>query len=226
MRQRSRQIVSWEPAINNVNRMERAMVNVMVRTDMTYNDALDCLIQPEPLKLLRDAFPHFSGGSGDQFNDYEFPAGKVTLYFDMISMGVVPCQRKVMVLQHTAPHILQLTAMMDKMLGICSQLRKLRRILHDFHDKQVTPGAARHYWPTLQSLLPADHDFFRVKGDRFKDVFFDHATVELLREAPEIVAKGLLCDPNTNGGFKRGKTLIRAITNSSQMHYLFVGKET
>jgi hypothetical protein len=115
--------------------------------------------------------------------------------------------------------------MMEKLLGICSQHNKLRRILHAFHNNKVTAGAARHYWPTLQSLLPSDHAFFQVKGDRYKDVNFDYETVEMLREAPEIVAKGLLCDPNTNGGYKKGKPLIR-VTVGSQMHYLFTGPHT
>jgi hypothetical protein len=216
--------VSWEAAISNINQMERAVVNVMVKPgDLTHNDVLDCVVQPEPLGLLRAAFPHSGIGTvHDNARDYEFAGGKVTLYFDFVAMNVVPPKKSVMDLQHTAPKINQFNTMMDKLLGICSQHAKLRRILRKFDLHRVTVGAARHYWPTLQSLLPGDHAFFAVKGDRFKDVDFDYETIELLREAPEIVAKGLLCEPAVNGEYKKGKVLIRAMVGS-QMHYLFMG---
>jgi len=215
---------TWEPALTCINRMEKAMVRVMVKTgDLTYHDMIDWLLPPEPLQAMRVAAPYadLSRGS-DVSKDFDF-GNKASFALDFANMGYITPKRSLFAIQHDNKNHMQFAGIISKVIGIVIQHNKLRTILAHFRNKNVTPGAAKHYWPTLQSLLPSDHAFFQVKGDRFKDVFFEQNVMEHLREAPEIVAKGLLCDPNVNGLYRSNeRVLIRMSVDQSQYFPLFV----
>jgi hypothetical protein len=199
--------------------MEKAVVNLMAKTTgIAVTDVLDWVVPAEQLALLRAASPyaelHSSNFSSDQMRSVVFPFGKVTFYLDFVHMGCIPPCKSLINIQPNASKASELRAIVETVARITTQHAKLRHILRVFTSLQVTPGAARHYFPTLQSLLPSDHAFFSVKGDRFRNVFFDHETTEYLREAPEIIARGLLCDPRTNGKDKPGRELVRVQINS------------
>lgn len=206
---------TWEPALQNINRMERALVNMMAVSKLnsvTPSDVLDWMMPAEQLAVLRAASPFAEMSNSSFLSDgsrrIKFPFGAVTFYLDFIQIGIIPPNSKFIDIQPDAPKADDLRACVETIANIVSQYNKLRVILHEFKEKEVTPGAARYYWPTLQSLLPSDHVFFS-SGTRFREVALTHVTIELLREAPEIVAKGLLCDPNTNGKDKMGRSLVR-----------------
>jgi hypothetical protein len=221
---------TWYPARVNISRMERAMVNLMATLPgVSTDDVLDCLVPKEELTLLRAATPHAelspNSYTGDQKRDLDFPFGKVTLYIDFVAMKVIPPRTGYVKLQADAPKAETLRKCMETTVDIVKRHNKLRTILQAFDRLNVTPGAARHYWPTLQSLLPSDHAYFSVKGDRFRDVPFDYETTCLLREAPEIVAKGLLCEPMVNGKDKPGRALLRLRPEDSDQVFALITKE-
>jgi len=231
MRQHTVNTQTWEPAITNINRMERAVVNLMTKLpDVTPADVVDWVVPAEELRLLRAASPHTdlnsSSFSSDQMRSFTFPFGKITMYLDFVHMGCIPPKKSLIAIQSDTPKAGVLRAAMETVVSTVTQHSKLRTILAKFKHFNVTPGAARHYFPTLQSLLPTDHAFFKVSGERFKDVYLDHDTVELLREAPEIIARGLLCNPNVNGKDKPGRSLFRVQVSSEQQVFTLLAKET
>jgi hypothetical protein len=222
---------TWEPALSAINKMERAMVNVMVKLQgVTPADVVDWLVPPEALFALQAATPHAelnsSSFSSDQMRSIQFPFAKVTFYLDFVHMGCIPPKKNLITVQPNAPKAPELRAAMVTIHGIVTQHDKLRSILRWFTQHEVTVGAARHYFPTLQSLLPTDHKFFEVKGGRFKDVHIPYDTAEFLREAPEIIAKGLLVDPIRNGQDKPGRALVRASLEGSHVFVLMSKGET
>jgi len=222
---------TWYPARVNISRMERAMVNLMapLPKEVTTDDVLDCLVPKEELALLRAATPHAelanSSYTGGQQRDLDFSFGKVTLYIDFVAMKIIPPRTGYVKLQVDTPKAETLRRCMETTVDIVRRHNKLRTILQEFDRLNVTPGAARHYWPTLQSLLPTDHVYFSVKGDRFRDVPFDYETTCLLREAPEIVAKGLLCEPTVNDRDKPGRALLRLRPEGSDQVFALIIKE-
>jgi hypothetical protein len=222
---------TWEPALSAINKMERAMVNVMVKLGgVTPSDVIDWLVPAEQLALLRAATPHAelnsSSFSSDQMRSIQFPFAKVTFYLDFVHMGCIPPKKGLIAPQPSAPKAAELRAAMATISGIVTQHNKLRSILRWFTQHEVTAGAARHYFPTLQSLLPTDHRFFEVKGGRFKDAHIPYDIAECLREAPEIIAKGLLVDPNRNGKDKEGRSLVRVNVDGSHVFVLMSKGET
>jgi len=98
-----------------------------------------------------------------------------------------------------APKAEQLYRWIETISEIVMQHNKLRSIVKWLTTNNVTPGAARNCFPSLQSLLPPDHAFHKVSGDRHKPIAIPLDIAELLREAPEIVAQGLLINPKVNG---------------------------
>jgi hypothetical protein len=216
---------TWYPATQNIDKMERAMVNVMTKLQgVTPADVIDWVVPAEELALLRAATPHAevnsSSYSSDQMRNINFPFGKVTLYLDFVHMGVIPPKKNLITIQPDAPKAGQLRTCMETVMGIVTQFNKLRHILGRFKALNVTPGAAKYYFPTLQCLLPRDHAFFSVTGTRFRQVHFEYETMEYMREAPEILAKGLLVDPNVNGKDKPGRSLFRVDCGNSQVFVL------
>jgi hypothetical protein len=205
---------TWDPAQTNINRMERAVINRSIRTDgITPADVVDWLVPPEPLGRLRaaysDAETNMSGYSSDTSCTIRFPFAKITYHIDFLHCGCLPPKRALISVQPDVPKAEGLRAISEQAAHIVGQHNKLRKILQWFTSSEITAGAARHYFPTLQSLLPSDHKFFEVKGDRFRDVHIPYEIAELLREAPEIVARGVLAEPNVNGRDRPGRALVR-----------------
>jgi len=190
----------YQSAIYSIGKMERAVVRLMAPTEgLTPADVLDWIIPPDELKLLRATLPYAQVGDGSYSAEFRTPYGKVDGMLRYVAMGCVPPKSKLVAVQPEAPKHEQLMSMVEAIADIAKQFDKLRSIVRHFNTG-ITPGAAKHYFPAMQSLLDAGHPFHKVDGERHKAVPFTYEMAEMLREAPEIVAKGLLCDPNANGG--------------------------
>jgi hypothetical protein len=191
---------SYDAAETNINTMERAVVRVMATPEeLVPDDVLEWLVAPEPLQQLRAAFPYAHSFNYSGTSKIDFPFAKTTFVLDYGKLCCVPPKDGMMKLHFDAPKHEELWLWIEDVNTIVKQHDKLRTIVRWLTANNVTPGAARNCFPALQSLLPPDHPFHKVTGDRYKPIAIPLDIAELLREAPEIVAQGLLINPKVNG---------------------------
>lgn len=208
-------------AFDAIRNMERKVINALASTDgLTPDDFLDWLYPAEVLKLLRAAAPHAAIGSGlSTIDEFDMPLGnEVQFWVEFKKLNCVVPASGLVSLQANAPKADLCYNYVDTVCKIHQDYNKLRDIVAFFHKANVTPGGARHYWPTMQALLPKDHAFFKVSGERFKEAYFPLEIADKLREAPEIIAKGLIC-PDLLPIQDYGPLRIRA--NIGNIFYVF-----
>jgi hypothetical protein len=194
-RGRSPSTTLYDDAIYRINALEANVVRAMCPVeDLKPEDFLEWLLPPDVLAKLRAAWPHVQNKTGSDTSnitrDLDFACGKVCFSIDYGALKCLVPDDKLVV-----PHYVntRMVEYVESIGEIAKQYEKLRQIVWHFSRNTITPGAAKHYWPTLQPLLPEDHPFHKVTGDRYRAHALPYTIAENLREAPEIVAKGLLC---------------------------------
>lgn len=218
---RRRTTVSYDAANFNINSMERAVVCTMVPNEgLTKDDLLEWLVEPKLLADLRRLNQLVY--TPQRAISLRITAGMDTagIDLDFSKIKVLPPMPEVMRPQIDAPSAERWNAVMGELVTTVTQHTKLRYIVNWFTVNAVTPGAARYYFPSLQSLLPPDHEFFKVSGDRHKEIHLPLDIVDRLREAPEIIARGLLCDPKNNGQGRVHKFANVKINDGPVLHQL------
>lgn len=206
---------SYKPALSVIIQMEYNVVAAVAPLDdLTPDDFLDWLIPADDLKLLRAAFPVAEEPSSRSIGTKDFQ-----LYVEFERHKCLsPKELKNLKLQ-PSPKALACQRFVDVATEVHTDFNKLRKIVDYFNEETIAPGAARHYFPALQSLLPKSHPFFSVSGDRYREVAIPHGITELLREAPEIVAKGLVCPARESASTSMGLY----VHGNSQCFHMFGG---
>lgn len=230
MRRRQRSTEIYTNAIYNIDKLERAEFRLMAPLEgLLPSDVLDWLIPSAPLRQLRAALPYANVYAGVNSVTFRVPSvdmdmTKVDMRLSYAAIGCVPAKDSLIAIQPEAAKHEQLLALVETLVDITRQYDKLRDIVKYFNSKFVTPGAARYYFPTMASLLPTDHPFHKVGGERFKAVAFPMDITDYLREAPEIIAKGTLCDPAKNGRMPSTSHMVMQVNGEGQ--YFAISPET
>lgn len=219
MRRRSRNsnFTLYEAANYRINALEANTVRAMcLPGDITPDHFLEWLIEPDILSKLRAAWQFTASRNHTDFTPaFRFACGVVTFNIDYGKLKCLAPDNKYVKPQGSNDHMIDYV---ESIGAVANQYNKLRRIITEFHRQKVTPGAAKYYFPTLQPLLPEDHPFHKATGERHRSFAFPYEITEYLREAPEIIGKGLLCGGTT--AFRRGILLIQMQIGDGQFFQL------
>lgn len=185
-----------------INDMERAVIYRSVSVDFTPDDLLDTLLPAEVRRKLRDAEPHTRSSVALWDVGLRLHEFTLNLQINCADLGTL------------TPHDAEpeawggfpeqtiktplITSTLLEISGIVRDFNVVRRVVKWLNDEKVTAGCARHYIPGLGSLLPPQHAFHQVSGERFKDYYFSPEIADAIRHTPNTIAKGLLSDPNNH----------------------------
>ena len=175
----------------NLNGLEDRMIALVKKPALSTNEVMEWLFPKSTLDVLRAAKP-LAGGSDTLFdtNIVSLPFGEVALRINLVKSDIfVPRDGTEQLQDHKGEHIV---SYLEQVHAVCMEWNKVRCVVTWINDHIVTPGAARHYWPTILSLVNESHPVYGVDGERFKDVEGISAIIPLMRETAGIVATALL----------------------------------
>ena len=175
----------------NLNGLEDRMIALVKKPALSTNEVMEWLFPKSTLDVLRAAKP-VARESGTLFdtNIVSLPFGRVTLHINLAESDIfIPADGTEQLQDHKGEHIV---SYLEQVHAVCMEWNKVRCVVTWINDHIVTPGAARHYWPTILSLVNESHPVYGVDGERFKDVEGISAIIPLMRETAGIVATALL----------------------------------
>lgn len=210
------EVLHFEGASTGIFIMERAVIYRSVDTPFSASELVDCLFPAESLAKLRAAFPvaYTEGLPGQGYEELMLNGARVKFGVSFHELGLLRPHGNP-VLQNSAAKFAEVSAALHEVVQIVDDFNVIRSIVDWFHDHKVTPGCARYYFPGLCTLLPRDHVINQVDSTRFRDIVLDSQIAGLLRRAPEIIARGLLTDPDHSGAM-RSDCNIRLQINDGQ----------
>ena len=176
---------------DNLNGLEDRMIALVKKPALSTNEVMEWLFPKSTLDVLRAAKP-LAGGSDTLFdtNIVSLPFGEVTLRINLAESDIfIPRDGTEQLQDHKGEHIV---SYLEQVHAVCMEWNKVRCVVKWLNDHIVTPSAARHYWPTILSLVNESHPVYGVDGERFKDVEGISAIIPLMRETAGIVATALL----------------------------------
>ena len=176
---------------DNLNGLEDRMIALVEKPALSTNEVMEWLFPKSTLDVLRAAKP-VARESGTLFdtNMVSLPFGEVALRINLVKSDIfVPRDGTEQLQDHKGEHIV---SYLEQVHAVCMEWNKVRCVVTWINDHIVTPSAARHYWPTILSLVNESHPVYGVDGERFKDVEGISAIIPLMRETAGIVATALL----------------------------------
>ena len=176
---------------DNLNGLEDRMIALVKKPALSTNEVMEWLFPKSTLDVLRAAKP-VARESGTLFvtNMVSLPFGEVALRINLVKCDIfVPRDGTEQLQDHKGEHIV---SYLEQVHAVCMEWNKVRCVVKWLNDHIVTPSAARHYWPTILSLVNESHPVYGVDGERFKDVEGISAIIPLMRETAGIVATALL----------------------------------
>lgn len=176
---------------DNLNGLEDRMIALVKKPALSTNEVMEWLFPKSTLDVLRAAKP-VARESGTLFdtNIVSLPFGEVALRINLVKSDIfIPRDGTEQLQDHKGEHIV---SYLEQVHAVCMEWNKVRCVVTWINDHIVTPSAARHYWPTILSLVNESHPVYGVDGERFKDVEGISAIIPLMRETAGIVATALL----------------------------------
>ena len=163
----------------------------MVDINFTLEDVIDWCVDKDIKKLLMDAHKvtyadNFWGSAGSVHI-----GGEMSLAIRYKEAGMfVPGDGYAK--PGNGPDPKGIMAACLETLAIRDKFAKVQWVIDWLNLKQVTPGAARYYWPTILSLLPETHAVHKSDGQRYREPAGISEVIELMRETSAIVASALI----------------------------------
>ena len=177
---------AFEAAFKQIDLLEERAIYALVPIEFTAMDIISAVLDPKHLELLKAVCglaKNIYTKQGILLKPY--PA-RVAL--DLEDVGVYPFAEEVCVpLPETSPISVAVTGILE----LNKQYDKAREVVK-FFNRKGTPGAARYYWPTMCSLLPAEHAIHKADGAKFRDIDGVGSMINTFRETSAIVAGSLL----------------------------------
>ena len=176
---------------DNLNGLEDRMIALVKKPALSTNEVMEWLFPKSTLDVLRAAKP-LAGGSDTLFdtNIVSLPFGRVTLHINLAESDIfIPADGTEQLQDHKGERIV---SYLEQVHAVCMEWNKVRCVVKWLNENDATPSAARHYWPTILSLVNESHPVHGVDGERFKDVEGISAIIPLMRETAGIVATALL----------------------------------
>lgn len=186
----------FKGAFSYINKMEVAVWRRTIDfTKFTATQMMEWLVPPDGLEHLRGAYPLVQGTYPRW--DVKVPWGHSMCHFsiDCGSIKSLPPRDAEVINSLAIPP--DLMALLRDFVSVKHEFDHVRTAVIWFNTHGVTPGAAKHYFPTLGALLPEDHDFHQVDGQRFKDVYLDAEVTNAIRLSAGAIAKGILAAPDS-----------------------------
>lgn len=173
---------------------ELDVYHATVSPQFTLDDVAHWLFPEEIICKLKAAFPVSAAYSGDYSLDVQVPSGeKVELFLDFDDIAMQCPKQNIPLFTSESLAAPSILGVLQEIVDINKQFDKVRKVIEWFGEHKVTPGAARYYWPTILSLLPASHAVHETSGDRYREVTGIGEIIPLLRETAGIVASAHLC---------------------------------
>ena len=176
---------------DNLNGLEDRMIALVEKPALSTNEVMEWLFPKSTLDVLRAAKP-LAGGNATLFdtNIVSLPFGEVALRINLVKSDIfIPRDGTEQLQDHKGEHIV---SYLEQVHAVCMEWNKVRCVVKWLNENDATPSAARHYWPTILSLVNEGHPVYGVDGERFKDVGSISAIIPLMRETAGIVATALL----------------------------------
>lgn len=184
----------YTPAFEAIDKLEVAMVNRTIRPEFTIDDVVEWLYPPKVVAASLAAAEYIQSTYMDptvMVDQDGIPRLKVTFH----SPKYATPKGQFAATQHTAKtcHIHEV---LGEVCAIVAQCDIVRDVVEYFNDNNVHPGIARAVFPQLASLLPLENKFHSATEREWRSVSYCDALRGKIRPAVNIVATGLLCNPD------------------------------
>lgn len=187
---------------DHIDAMERAVIEAMVPREYTAEDVLRLFVPGDTIDKLKTAHPLTQrppAMSWDGRFQHERTGYRVHFAVATNEIGILAPNDVTLNHEQMAVHGFLATAQTG---AILASVEDALRVKEEFNTARTvvswlnTSGAnaswARHYIPSLGSLLPGDHAFHQG-GSRYKDVHMPIHIAMAIRKLPEVVTRGIMC---------------------------------
>ena len=173
--------------------LSRLQVNVTAATvavTFTVEDVMRAVLPDEIVDHLKKAYSMCPPPWRDTLA-YQVPItnGTCSVQVSVKNLMLLP-RDELMKLQ--PDRFLKLVPTLEQLHTIRRRFQQVEQVI-SYLQENATIGAVRYYWPTVISLLPADHEIHRVDGQRYQEPPNVAQWVPRFRETSATVASALLC---------------------------------
>lgn len=171
--------------MSNITELCNRVAHATVAMDFNQEQLIDWLFDPDKIKRLRSVKGLVAPASDR--NSYPLGAGcRLSMDFQMATTPT-PMEGAWAI----QPEAVPFTTTVAELKALYEQFCKVRYVAN-WLDANATPGAVRHYWPTMLSLAPNSEALKEASTFRYVEPAGISALLPLLRETAAIVVGALL----------------------------------
>lgn len=189
---------AFESALHRITRLATQTVQVMAPLEMSCNELVDALFDPEELRVLRRARP-LTCESISGYHTYDLDHAGVNVVLRVNGWDKISClPPKHLNVQPDADRLYAHMMVAGEIIKKFSVVDKVLRVLQE----RTTPSTVRSIWPCIMSLVGSQyHDLFDVTS---REAYGLGYLAPLLRDSMGTLASAALLpatqpdDPNNN----------------------------
>jgi hypothetical protein len=162
----------YSDALNGIDRKEVVYIRHTITANFSKHALAEVLWPAETCRILTDAYSVISPRDRSSYR------GNLEIldmcineaYIEVGQLGMCCPGVEQMSIDPEHPAFGRIVETLHAVYAVHKKFNGLRNIITWFNDYEVTPGAARYYFPGIVSLLPPNHAIHKADGVRYKEV--------------------------------------------------------